>query len=130
MKTRGLRGTLSILLAAFGLWLAGLFFVERLFPDTGYRLFVLWKLVSPTLVTLALSARAMRAEPRSTALHVAWGLTLLVVVVSGHQFWQAYVAMDDAPRGLVMDLYQVEALVAGAVTYGVCRLVTRAFTRR
>jgi hypothetical protein len=130
VKPPSARGTLTILLVAFGLWLVGTFFVERFFPNTGYRLFVWWRLGSPTLVTLVLSARAARAEPRNVALHVAWVVTLLVVVVSGHQFWAAYVAMDDAPRGLLLDLYQVEALVAGAATYGLCRLVARAFARR
>lgn len=82
-------------LAAFAIWLLGVLVIERAFPDTGYRLFLVWKLCSPTLIALGLYVRALRArrheDPKRSlaSLHLAWLVTVGVVVASGHQFWAA-----------------------------------------
>ena len=127
--------SLKVVLAAFIIWLSGILVVEWAFPDTGYRLFLVWKLVSPSLIAPVLYVRALRArrhdDPKRSlaSLHFAWLMTVGVVVASRHQFWVAYLAMDDAPRGLLMDLYQFEALVSGTVTYLLCTLIASGVER-
>lgn len=128
---RAARGaTLKVVLAAFAVWLSGVLVIERAFPDTGYRLFLGWKLFSPALIALVLYVSALRAPKRNRAsLHFAWLMTVGVVIASGHQFWAAYLAMDDAPRGLLMDLYQFEALASGTVVYWLCTLIASGVER-
>jgi hypothetical protein len=109
--------TIAVLGLAFAAWALGFFLVSSLFQDIGYLAFLRWKMISPTLITLFLYLRSLRRERRS---HVAWLATLAVVVALGRQVWLAYEAMDDAPRGLLWDAYQFEALALGTGTYWLC----------
>lgn len=108
---------------AFGIWVLGFFVVSPNFQNIGCLVFLQWKMVSPTLITLFLYVRSVRrAESRNKTirLHVAWLVTLAVVIYLGRVTWIEYHAMDDAPRGLLWDIYQFMALALGAAAFWIC----------
>jgi len=124
--------TIGILGLAFGIWVLGFFVISPVFPNIGYLAFLQWEIASPTLIALFLYVRAVRGvEPRnkSIQLHVAWLATLAVVVCLGIETWSGYHAMDDAPRGLLWDIYQFMALGFGAAAFWGCYACGLPFTR-
>ena len=117
---------------AFAIWALGLFSIAS-FPilqNTGYMVFLFWELVSPTLITLFLYIRSIRAEqlsPEKFQLHVAWLVTLAVVAYLGIDTWAGNPAGSDLVQGLRFDLYQFEALIMGCAAFWICRRVMERF---
>jgi hypothetical protein len=115
--------TIGLLGLAFGIWLLGFFVISPIFQNIGYSAFLLWEMVSPTLITVFIYVRSVRRErstPKKIQLHVAWLVTLSVVIYLGRETWVGYNAMDDAPRGLLWDFYQFSALLLGAGAFWIC----------
>ena len=125
--------TIGILGVAFGIWVLGFFIISPIFQDIGYLAFLQWEMISPTLITLFLYVRAVRrADSRNKRiqLHVAWLVTLAVVIYLGRETWIGYQAMDDAPRGLLWDIYQFLALAFGASAFWICYACGLLFTQK
>lgn len=113
-----------ILLLAFVIWALGLFLVASLpiLQNTGYRVFILWELVSPTLITSLLYFRSIRLEnspSKKRQLHVAYLVTLAVVIYGGFSTWRGNPAGSDLMWGLRFDLYQFTALFSGGLAFGI-----------
>lgn len=126
--TRG--ANLAVLGLAFAVWALGVFVISPLFPNAGSLAFQRWEMISPTLITLFLYLRFIRREEskrREVGSHLAWLGTVAVVLFLGRQTWLGYQAMDDAPRGLLWDGYQLAALVLGTMTYWVCKAIANLF---
>jgi len=125
--------TIGILSLAFVIWGLGFFVISAVFQNIGYLAFLLWEIASPTLIAVFLYVRAVRrveSRSKSIQLHVAWLATLAVVIYLGIQAWSGYHAMDDAPRGLLWDIYQFMALGFGVAAFWVCYACGLPFTRK
>jgi hypothetical protein len=86
------------------------------------RAFQLWEIISPTLITIFLYVKAVQtyridSDSSRIHIHVAWLMTLLVVLWLGIQTLLGYYALDDAPRGLLFDIYQFTSLMFGALAF-------------
>jgi len=116
----------------FGIWALGLFLISNLpiLQNTGYLAFQLWELVSPTLITLFLYIRSIRSEQSTSKkfqLHVAWLVTLAVVISLGIKACVGNPNGSDLVQGLRWDFYQFSALLLGSAAFWICYGITDRF---
>jgi len=128
---------LRILCLVGALWcLAQLFTHTSAGGDHGYLIFVAIKMGLPVCLALLLyslelfKTRGMPSRTHRLSIHVPYAIMLFVIVHEGAGYCSWYQAMDDAPRGLLWDIYDVESLIVGVAIRWTSRGVVYLSRRR
>ena len=110
----------KIVLLAWGLYLVST--VSASIVDFAYAIHILYVMFAPALFAITLFVLSIaRAHPNTLANRLRLHATYLPLL--GFLIWQwfetilAYNAMNDAPRGLLLDFYFFQAFFVGLILY-------------